>query len=274
MNRVEHDRHARGVTVARALLCAVLCSLPLAAPAADAGTADEVLSCMRANSSSALRTQKITMDVREHGIPVRSLAGWLYTMRDSAGLLRVNLRITEPEALAGGAYLISQARDAPRGGMYVYLPSVGRVRKLSGSVADGALMGTQFSYVEFKQLQSAFGDLHATLETPDAIEERRVEVLSFRGFDNRESRYTSARVWVDQQSCVPLKADFMAGAKVLKRMIAPASAIRRDGSSNYLVQLQMRDLENDALTELRAQKGSTRSTPAQLFDPETFYTAN
>ncbi|WP_428311483.1 outer membrane lipoprotein-sorting protein [Hydrocarboniphaga sp.] len=255
------------------LCCALLCGAPVAR-AADAKDAEQVLSCMRANSSSALRTQKITMDVRERGIPVRSLAGWLYTMRDHAGLLRVNLRITEPEALAGGAYLINQTADAPRGGMYVYLPSVGRVRKLSGSVADGALMGTQFSYVEFKQLQSAFGDLHATLETPEDIEGRRVEVLSFRGFDSSQSRYSGARAWIDQQSCVPLKADFMAGTKVLKRMIAPASSIRRDGAVYYVQQLQMRDLENDALTELRSEKGSTRSTAAKLFDPETFYTAN
>jgi hypothetical protein len=247
--------------------------------AADAKDAAQVLGCMQANSPTALRTQKVTLDVREHGIPVRSLSGWLYTMRDGAkgaapGMLHVNLRITEPEALAGGAYLITQTQDYLRSGMYVYLPSVKRVRKVTGSVADGSLMGTQFSYGEFKQLQSAFGDLRATLETADAIEGRRVEVLSFRGFDNRESRYTSARVWVDQQSCVPLRADFSVGSTVLKRMIAPASAIRRDGNSYYLVQLQMRDLENDALTELRSEKGSTRSTPAKLFDPETFYLVN
>jgi hypothetical protein len=273
MSRYE-QRRRRYAVLAGLMLCAALATQT--AQAAPAKSAGDVLTCMRSNNATTLRTQKVTMDVREHGIPVRSLSGWLYTMRDNAngaapGMLRANLRITEPEALAGGAYLITQTQDYLRNGMYVYLPSVKRARRVTGSVADGSLMGTQFSYNEFKQLQSAFGDLQATLEPAEQIEGRGVDVLSFRGFDGKESRYTSVRAWIDQQSCLPLKADFYSGNKVLKRMIAPVDAIHRDGSIYYLQQFQMRDLENDALTELRSQKGSTHSTAAKLFDPETFF---
>ena len=48
--------------------------------------------------------------------------------------------------------------DYLRDGMFVYLPAVKRVRRVTGTFADGALMGTNFSYFDFKQLQNTFGD--------------------------------------------------------------------------------------------------------------------
>lgn len=257
------------------LMTALLCGIA-AVQAADAGDASRVLSCMRSNTPASLRTQNVTMELREHDVVVRSLRGRLYLLRDTAGaaapgVLRANLRITEPEALAGGAYLITQTQDYLRSGMYVYLPSVKRVRRITGSVADGSLMGTQFSYNEFKQLQSAFGDLQATLEPPGKIDGRSVDVLSFHGFDGRESRYTGVRAWIDQQSCLPLKVEFSEGSRVLKRLSAPASAIQRDGSIWYLQQIEMRDLQNDASTLLTAEKGRASSAPSKLFDPASFY---
>lgn len=254
------------------LLCADL------AAAADARDLPQLLACMRSNSPTALRAQDVTMQVHEHGTVVRTLRGRLYVIRDklsgaAPGVLRANLRITEPDALAGAAYLITQTQDYLHSGMYVYLPSVKRVRRVTGSVADGSLMGTQFSYYEFKQLQSAFGDLQATLEKPATIDGREVEVLSFKSLapDAKESRYSSVRAWIDRESCLPLKAEFYEGQRVLKRLSAPASAIRRDGAIWYLQQLEMRDLQADAHTTLSSEQARAGSSVAQLFDPETFY---
>jgi len=275
MNR-HNDRRRIFGACALALLLSGMMGAGTASAAAAARDAAQVLACMRANSPPALRAQNVTMEVYEHQSLVRTLRGRLFVQRDKAagaapGVLRANLRITEPGALAGAAYLITQTQDYLHSGMYVYLPSVKRVRRVTGSVADGSLLGTQFSYNEFKQLQSAFGDLQATLEAPETLDGRSVERLSFRGIDGKEARYSSVRAWIDQQSCLPLKAEFYEGARAAKRLTAPASAIRRDGAIWYLQQLEMHDLRGDAYTRLSTEKASTGSAAAKLFDPENFY---
>ncbi|MDB5970516.1 MAG: outer rane lipoproteinsorting protein [Hydrocarboniphaga sp.] len=96
-------------------------------------------------------------------------------------------------------------------------------------------------------------------------------VLRTQNVTMEESRYTSVRAWLDQESCLPLKAEFYEGTRPLKRLIAPASSIRREGSIWYLQQIEMHDLQNDAYTTLSSEKGRASSAPAKLFDPTSFY---
>ena len=44
----------------------------------------QLLACMRANSPTRLRGQKVTMELREHGELMRTLRGQLYVKRDTA----------------------------------------------------------------------------------------------------------------------------------------------------------------------------------------------
>lgn len=296
MSAAPHSRN--GIAPKAAVLVAGLISswvmlapAVAAAPAAVAAAASgktttpatrelpQLLACMRANSPTRLRGQRVTMELREHGELMRTLRGQLYVKRDTVpgsganGTLRANLRITEPEALAGGSYLITQTQDYLHSGMYVYLPSVRRVRRITGSVADGSLMGTQFSYDEFKQLQSAFGDLQATLETPTTLDGRDVEQLLFASAGGKDARYDRVRAWVDRESCLPLKAEFYDGERVVKRLSAPASAIQHDGGLWYLKRIDMLDVLADATTTLSAEPMAVVGSPAKLFDPEQFYKA-
>lgn len=257
------------------LLALLLASLP--------ATAQDpllpVLQCLRANVPPTMRIQEVELTSIDRGGGERVLSGKLFAMREKLGAgygpVRAMLRVTAPEGFAGAAYLVRQSDDYLSEGMYVYLPTVKRVRRVTGTFADGSLLGTDFSYNDFRQLQNAFSGMQATLEPAAQIEGHATQVLWFKAPQESQSRYDAVRVWVDQKTCVPLQAEYMEGKTVSKRLSMPAASLRKSGNYWYAEQAEMRDLKEGTRTTLRIL-GVThaKELPGRYFDPNAFYLGN
>jgi hypothetical protein len=246
---------------------------------AKADAAKKIVVCMRANFPPSMRIQGIELTTRTANGEARTLKGRVFmnqeTTASGASLLRAMLRVDEPMNLKGAAYLVRETDDFLRDGMFVYLPAVGRVRRVTGTFADASLMGTEFSYYDFKQLQSAFGDLTAEVSGEGDIEGRPVHQLHFKALPDVETRYTSVHTWVDQKTCVLLRADFFEGDKVVKRMTASPRALQQSGNFWYLSELSMQSLPGGALSTLKMKEvTSGGQLPAVYFNPQSFYLAN
>ncbi len=242
-------------------------------------SAEKIGACMRANFPPAMRIQAMELTVTNLAGDSRSMQGRVFVMREESGkdqgLLRAMLKIDAPSNLKGAAYLVRETDDLLRDGMFVYLPSVNRVRRITGDFAGGSLLGTDFSYYDFKQLQNVFGDLNGKLEGSDKIDDRPVHVLSFQPLPGMESPYTSVRAWIDRETCVPLRADFNEGDKVLKRLTAPAKALQQSGKYWYLSEIEMQDLAKGTRSVLRIGEVTSGGELASLyFNPNSFYLGN
>jgi hypothetical protein len=196
-------------------------------------------------------------------------------MRDK-GLLRAMVHIAEPSDLAGASYLVRETSGADHADeMYMFLPAVNRVRRITGASADGSFLGTDFSYNDIKEIENAFGDTDGKLDKPESIEQRPMYVLSFKPKAGQGSRYSQLRAWIDQKTCVALKVDFYEGDAVRKEMSAPASALQQSGNYWYLSQATMQDLKDHTNTKLRVVGLSGGSDIAsRYFDPHSFYLGN
>jgi len=236
----------------------------------------KVFDCMQANLPPTLRVQRIELENTDRDGSSRTLNGRLYAMREKNaggdGLLRAVLHIEAPDYLAGASYLIRQGKPGAEDEMYVFLPTVNRVRRVVGDAGYDSLLGTNFSYIDFKQIESGFGGAPAALEAPQQIEQRPVYVISFKAEPGAAGSYSAIRTWVDQKTCVALKADFYDGSAVRKEFSAPAAALRQSGIYWYLSQAQMRDLRDGTTTQLRIlDVSSSAELPTRLFDARLFY---
>lgn len=240
----------------------------------------KIFDCMHANLPPTLRVQHIELENTDRSGSTRILKGRLYAMRDkfagSEGLIRAMLHIDVPDYLAGAAWLVREGKPGADDEMYVFLPSVNRVRRVIGDAGYDSMLGTNFSYVDFKQLENGFGGVPAaTLEAPQQIEQRPVHVISFKaqtGTAAGATGYSAIRTWIDQKTCMTLKADFYDGSAVRKEFTAPAAALRQSGVYWYLSQGQMRDLRDGTTTLLRIlDVSSSEELPTRLFDPRLFY---
>ena len=257
---------------------ALLLALVIVAPARAEDTV-KILDCMRANVPPTLRVQEIEFVTTDRSGGTRTLKGKVYSLLEptpsGGGLVRAMLRVSEPSTYNGAAYLVRESQDYLSDGMYVYLPSINRVRRVSGTFADGALLGTNFSYNDFKQLENAFVGSSATLESSTRLDDRSVHVMLFKALpapNNPASRYSRVRTWVDQKTCMPLKADFYEGDKIRKQLTAPAGALKQSGNYWYLSELEMRDVVDGTKTTLRVLGVTAgHELPGTYFNPHLFY---
>ena len=242
-----------------------------ASPAADA-SAEAVLTCIRSNVPSSLRVQHIELSNTDRAGNQRNVAARLYAQREvraGKGEIRASLRVVGPENLAGSAFLVREAAGQEPG-MYVYLPAVRRVRRITGEFADGALLGTDFSYTDFRHFQGVFDATGARLEAPATLEGRSVYVLSFT--QPKGSRYGRVRAWVDEKTCVPLKLDFYENHQLIKQLTAPVAGLKQAQNYWYPVEVQMQDLRSGTQSSLRVQQVEIGGKlPGKLFSPTLFY---
>jgi hypothetical protein len=231
----------------------------------------KTMSCMRASVPPLLRADNFQIESTDRSGVTRLLEGKFFAKREK-DRLKVMLHITSPTNVAGASYLVLEGSDTQEDDMYVFLPTVNRVRHVTGSFANGALLGTDFSYAEVKQISNAFTGADGKSEGTDQIDGRKVNVISLEPLRTLRSPYSSVRAWVDQQSCFVLKAEFYVGSTIRKRMTTPGVSIRQSGKYWYQSELQMQDLKLGTHTTMKLQGvDSTKEIPASTFSPTAFH---
>lgn len=239
-------------------------------------TAEDVVGCMKKNFPATASIRNIELTTTDATGGSSTMAGRVYAQmepqEDGRALLRGTMVIERPKNLYGAAYLVRETDDYLRDGMFVFMPAVGRVRRISGNFADGPMMGTKFSYFEFKQMSSAFGDLKGNYLREEKTDGRTSHVLEFKPLPGIETRYSSVTAWIDSATCLIAKAEFKQGNKVVKNMIAPASGLMKSGNQWYHNKILMHDLTDDAKTLMVIDNVTTNEELSSYrFHPRTFY---
>ncbi|MES0873411.1 outer membrane lipoprotein-sorting protein [Sinimarinibacterium thermocellulolyticum] len=246
-----------------------LAALLACAPALARDGLDAVLSCMRANIPRSVLVKEVELTATDRVGGTRVLRGRLYGQREE-GLLRTTLKIAAPADLAGAAYLLREKDGGDE--MYMYLPALQRVRRISGASTQGALWGTDLSYGDIKQINNAFSGGGGSVDGQGELGGRAVHLLSLEPDPAEASRYTKMKVWVDQKTCVSLRVDFHEGENVRKRWTVDPASLKQAGTHWYAGDSTMHDLIEQTHTRLRViGVDSDVELASRLFNPQTFY---
>lgn len=252
-----------------AFVAGVCAALLGPATAVAQGDPDAVLSCMRANIPQSVMIKEVELTATDRVGGTRVLRGRLYGQRENEQL-RTALKISAPSDLAGAAYLLREKRGGDE--MYMYVPALQRVRRISGTGTDGALWGTDLSYGDVKQINNAFSSDGGTVEAETELDGRAVHLLTLKPDPAGASRYTSMKVWVDRQTCVSLRADFYEGEAVRKRWLVDPASLTQAGKHWYAGDSTMSDLGGKTSTRLRVLGlSSDVDLAGRHFNPQTFY---
>lgn len=233
---------------------------------------DKLMACMRANIPATLRIQEFKLQSVDRKGEKRLMTGRLFAKRED-DLLRAMLKLSEPFDLKGAAYLIREGKKADE--MYVFLPALNKTRRIMGGASDSPLFGTDLSYADIKQLQSAFDGAAPRIVAREKLEGRAVTVLSAVPMAGPGSRYSSVKAWIDDSSCVATKVEFFEGSTTRKRLLAPATAIAKAGNYWYLSELTMTDLKLGTKTQLKITGVKSGEDVAnRYFDARNFFLGN
>ncbi|MDD3764037.1 MAG: outer membrane lipoprotein-sorting protein [Nevskiales bacterium] len=255
----------------RALLM-VACGFAAGTAWADDAARDHVVGCMRANIPQSVQVKEVELTATDRTGGKRVLRGRLYGTRVDERL-RAMIKIESPSDLAGAAYLMRE--NGGGDDMYVYVPALRKVRRITGSAADNSLWGTDISYGDVKQINNAFSAGQVDLLGESELSGHKVHMLALHPAPETDSRFGLIRLWVDQASCVTIQAEFVEGQTVRKRLVVAPDGLRQTGEHWYAADAQMSDLQEGTSTRLKVLGvSSDLNLSGRYFNPSTFYIGN
>lgn len=242
-----------------------------AAPPADKGawTVSHVNDCAAKNlvNKGALRDLSAMPTDREG--KTRTLKMRFFWKPTPKGEPRISLRLTEPLAIAGSAYLLTV-----KGGqedVHFYFPGADRALKITGKNMSEPLWGTDVSYGEIKQVLGLVATTQAQRQADATVGDRKAFVLETKSADGEG--YSRVLSYIDQQTCVLLKSEFFEkGDKPRKTLVADQASILAADTYWLVLGYTMNDLREGTKTELVLSDFSIMERlPERLFDPKRFF---
>jgi hypothetical protein len=205
--------------------------------------------CVRNNLPTETAIQSLEFRSQDRSGGGREIHSQMHWRRFEDGLSKVLLRVSSPADLKGsGVLLIEKTKHAD---MFVYLPDLERVRRVTSRMLSGSMFGSDFTYEDFSQLHGmAIAGRSERLEDT-ALEGVPVHVVAHYPAEDSGSAYARVTTYIESKRCVPLKQEmFDDGDRLRKVMTADRASIYEGNGVRLPLKLLMQDLRDESQTEL------------------------
>jgi outer membrane lipoprotein-sorting protein len=234
----------------------MLALLPLLALAlflavtAHGRTLEEVKACMRANLPETTSVQTIAFITKDRiGAESESKAK-LYWKRFDEDLSRVMVRFLAPVDLRGAGVLLLEKKDRMPD-QFMYLPELGRTRRVSTRMMSSSLFGTDFTYEDFTRIQGMATGSSERLLGESEVEGGPTHVIESIPDPDSGSGYERIVEYVDAEMCVPLKTEMFESGKRLRKVSTTPRAEVKQAAEKWVPRLVlMRDAREETETRL------------------------
>jgi outer membrane lipoprotein-sorting protein len=198
--------------------------------AAELQTAEEIDACYRDNFPKESSVQVVSMKAVDRIGATTESRSKMYWKKFDDGFARVMMRFEKPADLRGAGLLMVEKKD--RNDMFIYLPVLRRVKRITSRMTSGSMFGTDFSY-----------------------EDRPAYVLEVRPTEKEESAYERIKAFIDKETCVTLRAEFYErGDKPRKVLTNDPSKLTRVGEIWVPHEFLMRDHRDETHTRMSVEE--------------------
>jgi outer membrane lipoprotein-sorting protein len=252
------------------LLPALLTVCSLSASAAE--IPQVIKTCLQRNLPETTSAQSIELRARDRSGYEQVLEADVYWKRYEEDQARVMMYFREPADIRGARFLVVEKQ--PQSDMYIYMPSLFKVRRVTSRNIANSIMGTDFSYEDFERIQGILSDMHAEQFPDDTLAGRAVYVLM--SYPAESSGYVKVATYIDKESCLPLKTElYESGHELRKQLTVEPAAIRHQGGISYPSELVLKDLKQKTETRLIIRNVSVGTDLGDdLFDAEKMQQAD
>ncbi len=232
-----------------------------------------VLECMHANVPDTAQFQNLQISYVNRLQETSTYELQLFAQHGK-GEFEATAIIKKPARLTGGAYLLRSTSENYQ--VYMYAPSLGQVRRVSGDgITKATLLGTDLGWEDLQIMYNAFMEGSMSLKGEAEVQGRPVYQLQLIPSPKTISVYNRIYLDVDKESCIPLEIRLMAqGDQLHKRFMADAnSLIKVEGKYWYASRSQLTDVREGTRTEVTVltQAEADEKLRARVFNPKSFY---
>ena len=236
---------------------------------------EQIQACSRANLAAKGSLRDVTLkskgrDGKERTLKLKLF--WKPVKGSDAG--RLNARVIEPREVAGTSYLLIEGEKSGSEQLYFYLPAANKVQQVGSDDLTRPLWGTDLSYNDLKQLQGLAVNGKTKRSKDEVVEGRKTYALETKLADSTPD-YSSLKSFIDQQSCVPLKTDFLdKKGKVVKTLDADAKTLSQLDPYWFVTSYVLKDLKRGTQTAIELSDiFLLEQLSEKNFDPASFYQA-
>ncbi len=237
---------------------AVLLALTGLAGAQQYTTAQEVVDAMKAQPAPKTTIATLSMTITAASGHSLTRVMQIWTADEGNSQL---IKFLEPADVRGSGFLSVEKASGETETM-IYLPALGRVRRVAGGQKQDSFFGSDFSYEEISSLSGDFGDdfdstLTATLPGP-------IYVLEGTAKPDSESSYDRIVYQVPEATLVPERVDFYRGGDVVKTLTI--SATLQEGDYTLPRTIRMETVATGSYTTLDQSDFTVdQDIPADVF---------
>ena len=248
----------------RLFMIAALSLFPTLAFAAE--VPEVVRACMEKNTPAHSSAQTIELRARDRSGYEQVLHADTYWKRFPDKQSKILMHFNEPVDIRGARFLIIE--NKPQNDMYMYMPGLLKVRKITSKRISSSILGTDFSYEDYERLHGVFTDLKAEQYPDEVLDGRPVYVIN--SYPEEDSGYEKIKTYIDIETCVSLKTElFERGHQLRKTLTVAPGDIKKEGDIHVPRELLMRDLRDKTETRLLVKEIKTDvSLDDELFDPK------
>lgn len=244
----------------------LLLSATAQAETAEIETTEQIRACLQRNLPAKTSLQRIEIESEDRAGGRRSIEARVHWKRFGERA-RAMIRVDGPREVKGAAYLLIEG--AAEDDVYVYMPALKKVRRVTMTTVSNQLWGTDFSHEDMKHIQG-LAERGQSERLEDAlVDERAAFVLQTRPDTADESAYERVLTFVDRDTCLMLRSEFFErGDEPRKVLEADPASITQEGELWSARAYTMRDRENETTSWLRVLESDTDGDlPDRLFNP-------
>jgi hypothetical protein len=181
------------------------------------------------------------------------------------GLSKVFLRVDAPNDLKGAGLLLIEKTS--RTDMFVYLPDLQRVKRVTSRMLSGSLFGSDFTYEDFLQVQGMALEGRHELLQDSTVDGAAVRVVAHYPAEASGSSYERVVSYWDRDTCITLKSEMWEpGGHQRKTLTVDRNSILQDGEARIPRKLRMEDLRDQTSTQLAVEELEVNvEIPRKLF---------
>jgi hypothetical protein len=222
--------------------------------------------CMERNTPALSSMQSVELRARDRSGYEQVLQADAYWKRFPDQQARVLMYFHEPVDIRGARFLIIE--NTPQNDMYMYMPGLFKVRKITSRRISSSILGTDFSYEDFERLHGVFTDSRAEQYPDEVLDGRPVHVIN--SYPDGDSGYEKIKTYIDIETCIALRTElFESGHQLRKTLTVDPADISKEGDIYVPHALLMQDLRDKTETRMVVEAIRT-DIPLEdnLFDPE------
>ncbi|MEN8107065.1 MAG: outer membrane lipoprotein-sorting protein [Pseudomonadota bacterium] len=221
----------------------LICAMPSMAVEIPA----EIKACMKKNLPATTARQSIELRARDRSNYEQVMQADVFWKRQSEDNSRVMMHFSEPVDIRSARFLIIQKQ--PQNEMYIYMPALFKVRRVTSRNISGSVMGTDFSYEDFERLHGVLTDLKMEQFPDDVVAGRPAWVLM--SYPDETSGYVKIASYIDKETCVALKSDlYEKGHQLRKQLTIDPARVKKIDTIWYPTELLMKDFRDKTETRL------------------------